>query len=68
MSMTLILPVPKAIAFGGVATGNMNANEQVTPTGNIRYMGFLPKCTAWNKSNVIYHHSSFRNCGLYPML
>ena len=30
------LPVAKTIAFGGVATGNMNANEAQTVAGTIR--------------------------------
>ena len=49
MSMTLILPVPKATAFGGVATGNMKAYCTATETGNIRYNGFLPMFSALKK-------------------
>ena len=29
-------------AFGGFDTGNMNARDDVTPTGNIRYKGLFP--------------------------
>lgn len=36
MSLILIRPVPKTIAFGGVATGNMNANEAHTVAGIIK--------------------------------
>ena len=30
------------MAFGGVATGNMKAYEQVTVAGNMRYNGLIP--------------------------
>jgi len=40
MSRIFICPYAKTIAFGGVATGSMNANEAETVTGSIRYSGF----------------------------
>ena len=43
--MICIFPVEKAIAFGGVATGNMNANDVVIPTGSIKNKGLLPILT-----------------------
>ena len=39
MSVTLILPVPKTMALGGVATGNIKAKEAHTAAGIIRYKG-----------------------------
>ena len=42
MSLTVNLPVPKTIAFGGVATGNINANEAQTVAGIIKYKGLTP--------------------------
>lgn len=46
MSIGFILAAAKTIAFGGVATGNMNAYEQVTVAGNMRKSGFTPIVTA----------------------
>lgn len=40
MSIVLIPDAPKAMAFGGVATGSINAYEQQTAAGSIRYRGF----------------------------
>ena len=37
-----ILAAEKTMAFGGVATGNMKAYEQVTVAGNMRYNGLIP--------------------------
>ena len=37
------------MAFGGLATGNMKANEDARTPGNIKYSGFLlsfPDCKA----------------------
>ena len=39
MSLTLRCPPANTIAFGGVATGNMKANEQEIVAGIIRYHG-----------------------------
>ena len=36
---TVTHPLPKTIAFGGVATGNMKANEAERVAGIIRYKG-----------------------------
>ena len=33
-------PVPKAIAFGGVATGSMKLSEQAIVAGSVRYNGW----------------------------
>ena len=41
MSMILIRLVPKIMALGGVATGNMNAIEADKVAGNIRNSGFI---------------------------
>ena len=35
----LTQPLPKTIAFGGVATGNINANEAANVAGTIKYNG-----------------------------
>ena len=35
MSITFILPEPKIMAFGGVATGSINAMEALMVAGNI---------------------------------
>jgi hypothetical protein len=40
ISATLILPLPKTIALGGVATGSMNAIDAERVAGNIKNMGF----------------------------
>lgn len=39
MSGILMYPVENTIAFGGVATGSMNANEHATAAVTIRYNG-----------------------------
>jgi len=36
------MPVANTNAFGGVATGNMKANEAEAHTGSIRYIGLIP--------------------------
>lgn len=41
MSLIFIFPASNTIAFGGVATGNMKANEQETATPSIRYNGLI---------------------------
>lgn len=40
MSLILIKPDPKTMAFGGVATGSINAVEHEIVTGNINTRGF----------------------------
>ena len=35
----LTQPLPKTIAFGGVATGNISANEAANVAGTIKYNG-----------------------------
>lgn len=40
MSLTLRCPPANTIAFGGVATGNMKANEQDIVAGIIKYHGW----------------------------
>lgn len=39
ISFTLRCPPENTMAFGGVATGNMKANEQEMAAGSIRYQG-----------------------------
>lgn len=39
MSFTLRCPPENTMAFGGVATGNMKANEQEMAAGSMRYHG-----------------------------
>ena len=51
-----ILAALNTIAFGGVATGNMKAYEQLTATGNIRDNGLIRKCMACNKYLRITGH------------
>ena len=41
-------PVENTIALGGVATGNMKANEHATVAEIIRYSGCTPILTACN--------------------
>uniref|UniRef100_A0A0B6ZVR3 Uncharacterized protein n=1 Tax=Arion vulgaris TaxID=1028688 RepID=A0A0B6ZVR3_9EUPU len=43
MSLTLICPVAKTIAFGGVATGRMKAIEHARTAGYNKYNGFIRK-------------------------
>ena len=40
MSITRSRPYENAIAFGGVAAGNMNAYEAAIPAGNNKYSMF----------------------------
>jgi len=35
------------MALGGVAMGNMNANEAAKPAGSSRYNGFRPSSVAY---------------------
>ena len=46
MSITLRYPYENTTAFGGVATGNMKANEVATAVGNMKYNGFTSSCKA----------------------
>jgi len=46
MSSIFICPYAKTIAFGGVATGSMNANDVATVTGSIRYKGLMRRLVA----------------------
>lgn len=46
ISGILRIPVEKTMAFGGVATGNIKANEQATAVEIMRYRGFSPNVTA----------------------
>ena len=52
MSGTFNLPNEKAMALGGVATGNIYANEVEIVTGNIRYKGFFPIDSAYKNLNA----------------
>ena len=42
----MIFPLPKTIAFGGVATGSMNANDAEIVAGIISSIGFISIATA----------------------
>ena len=42
----LIAPVANTIAFGGVATGNMNAQLAAIVIGTVSMIGGTPACTA----------------------
>ena len=53
ISMTLTCPYAKAIAFGGVATGSMKANEQAIDAEIIRNSGFTPRLEPCSKSKRI---------------
>ena len=46
ISITLRCPYENTTAFGGVATGNMNANEVAMAVGNIMYNGLTCNCRA----------------------
>lgn len=41
MSATCTRPVPKTLAFGGVATGKRKANDDDTATGNMKNSGLV---------------------------
>src|SRR5690606_5581877 len=43
MSRIATMPLPKTIAFGGVATGSMNARLAATATGMARASGWRPR-------------------------
>lgn len=47
-SITFKYPYENAIAFGGVATGNMNANDVATTVGKRKYNGWTSKTFACN--------------------
>lgn len=42
ISFAPIFPASHTTVLGGVATGNMNENEELIVTGNIRYKGWVP--------------------------
>ena len=46
ISYIFILPVPKIMAFGGVATGSMNAHDADSVAGIMRKRGFILIATA----------------------
>ena len=50
MSLTLRCPPENTIAFGGVATGNMKANEQEIAAGSMRYQGWTWSSFAWKQT------------------
>ena len=52
----------KTIAFGGVATGNIKANEQAMADDIIKYSGCSPREIAWKKQQKI---SLEKSCNLY---
>lgn len=71
MSGILMYPVENTIAFGGVATGSMNANEHATAAVIIKYNGWDPVLIAWRKrknffkshnKNPIYTRKSAYHC------
>ena len=49
MSGILIKPVENTMALGGVATGNMKANEHATADEIIKYSGCCPREIACRK-------------------
>lgn len=51
MSMTFRLPKEKAMALGGVATGNMKASDAEMVQGSITYSGWILIAVAWIKKN-----------------
>ena len=52
MSLTLRRPPEKTIAFGGVATGNIKANEHEIVAGIMRYSGFTQILSPYDKKSV----------------
>ena len=46
MLKTVIHPNENAMAFGGVATSNIKANDVDMAVGNMRYRGLLPSFSA----------------------
>ena len=53
MSHIFNLPVEYTMAFGGVETGNMKANEQDIVAGIIRYHGWICVLTAYETEKCI---------------
>lgn len=51
MSKTLSFPNEKAMALGGVATGNMKAREAAMVHGSITYSGWILIAMAWGEKN-----------------
>jgi hypothetical protein len=45
ISKTLTLPLPKTIALGGVATGNIKAQEAANVAGTIKNAGLISRTT-----------------------
>ena len=63
ISFTLRCPPENTMAFGGVATGNMKANEQEMAAGSIRYQGWTPissPCELKQSFSGLWSH-----CGSY---
>lgn len=51
MSLTLRRPPEKTIAFGGVATGNIKANEHDIVAGIMRYSGCTQMLSPYDKGD-----------------
>ena len=58
MSLTLRYPPANTIAFGGVATGNIKANEHEMVAGSIRYHGWTRMCSPWGEKWREYGQTS----------
>ena len=52
MSLTLRCPSANIIAFGGVATRNMEVNEQEMAAGSMRYQGWTLISSPWIKDTI----------------
>ena len=58
MSLTSRYPPANTIAFGGVATGNIKANEHEMVAGSIRYHGWTRMCSPWWEKGRDYSQTS----------
>lgn len=59
MSVVNRRPVPKAIAFGGVATGNMKLSEQAIVAGSVKYKGWtqIRNASLFNRGTKSAHEA-----------
>ena len=53
ISLTLRCPPENTMALGGVATGNMKANEQEMAAGSIIYQGWTWSSSAWKPTQMV---------------
>lgn len=59
MSNTRMWPYENTIAFGGVATGNINAKDVAMAADVIKYSGLIPTEMAWRSYVLLQILASF---------